>query len=81
VDDGHALHVITLREDSELERQLAAADPEAYPRMAAVFPASRGERHDTSFDAALEVVLDGIDRRFLRPVRKAKKDKKAKKKG
>jgi AcrR family transcriptional regulator len=78
---GHALHVITVREDSELERQLAAADPEAYPQMAAVFPAPRGEPHDTSFDAALEAVLDGIERRFVKPAKKAKKDKKSKKKG
>jgi AcrR family transcriptional regulator len=62
---GHALHVVTLREDAELERQLAQADPGAFPQMARVFPALRGERHDTSFDAALDVLLDGIERRFL----------------
>ncbi|HEY4279898.1 MAG TPA: TetR/AcrR family transcriptional regulator C-terminal domain-containing protein [Conexibacter sp.] len=62
---GHALHVITLREDSELEKQLANADPASFPQMAKVFPATRGKPHDTSFDAALEVVLDGIERRFL----------------
>jgi AcrR family transcriptional regulator len=62
---GHALHVVTLREDQQLERQLANADPEAFPQMAKVFPALRGRPHDTSFDAALDVLLDGIERRFL----------------
>lgn len=62
---GHALHVVTLREDTQLERQLAGADPEAFPQMAKVFPALRGRPHDTSFDAALDVLLDGIEQRFL----------------
>lgn len=62
---GHALHVVTLRADQQLERQLADADPEAFPQMAKVFPALRGRGHDTSFDAALDVLLDGIERRFL----------------
>jgi len=62
---GHALHVVTLREDAELEQQLAGADPGAFPQMAKVFPAMRGRAHDTSFDAALDVLLDGIERRFL----------------
>jgi AcrR family transcriptional regulator len=62
---GHALHVVTLREDQQLERQLANADPDAFPQMAKVFPALRGRPHDTSFDAALDVLLDGIERRFL----------------
>jgi len=62
---GHALHVVTLREDAELERQLSDADPGDFPQMAKVFPALRGRPHDTSFDAALDVLLDGIERRFL----------------
>ncbi len=62
---GNALHVVTLREDPQLEQQLRAADPDTFPRMSRVFPTGRGESHDTDFDAALEVVLDGIERRFL----------------
>jgi Tetracyclin repressor-like, C-terminal domain len=62
---GNALHVVTLREDPQLEQQLAAADPDAFPRMSRVFPSARGESHDAAFEAALEVVLDGIERRFL----------------
>jgi AcrR family transcriptional regulator len=62
---GHALHVVTLREDAELERQLSQADAGDFPQMAKVFPALRGRPHDTSFDAALDVLLDGIERRFL----------------
>lgn len=61
---GHALHVITLREDDQLEQQLRGADPARFPRMSRVFPATRGQPHDTSFDDALEAVLDGIERRF-----------------
>ncbi|MBB4660732.1 TetR/AcrR family transcriptional regulator C-terminal domain-containing protein [Conexibacter arvalis] len=62
---GHALHVVTLREDAALEQQLSRADPGSFPQMAKVFPAMRGRPHDTSFDAALDVLLDGIERRFL----------------
>lgn len=62
---GNAIHALTLREDRQLEQQLRAADPGAFPRMAEVFPAARGESHDTDFDVALEVVLDGIERRLL----------------
>jgi AcrR family transcriptional regulator len=62
---GHALHVITLREDDQLEEQLKAADPAAFPQMAKVFPSGRGAPHDPAFDTALEVVLDGIETRFL----------------
>jgi hypothetical protein len=32
--------------------------------MSRIFPAARGS-DDTTFDVALEVVLDGIERRFL----------------
>jgi hypothetical protein len=63
---GHAIHVITLREDDQLEAQLAAADPGAFPQMARVFPTGRGRPHDADFERALAVVLDGIERRFLR---------------
>ena len=45
---GHALHVVTLREDAELEGQLRAADPatsRACPRSSA---AARGESRDTT---------------------------------
>lgn len=63
---GHALHVVTLREDDQLEAQLQEADPARFPQMSKVFPSGRGESADPSFDAALEVVLDGIEKRFLR---------------
>ena len=62
---GNALHVVTLREDPQLEQQLRAADPDAFPRMSRVFPSARGESHDAAFETALEVVLDGVERHFL----------------
>jgi AcrR family transcriptional regulator len=64
---GHALHVVTLREDSELEGQLSGADPGDFPRMSRVFGVGREESRDTIFDIALEAVLDGIERRFVKP--------------
>lgn len=62
---GHALHAITLREDAQLQEQLRAADPARFPQMAKVFPSGRGTPADLAFDAALEVILDGIEKRFL----------------
>lgn len=62
---GHALHVVTLREDDQLQVQLEAADPARFPQMSKVFPSGRGASADPSFDAALEVVLDGIQARYL----------------
>lgn len=62
---GHALHVVTLREDTELEGQLSGADPADFPRMSQVFGVGREESLDTVFDTALEAVLDGIERRFV----------------
>jgi AcrR family transcriptional regulator len=62
---GHALHVVTLREDVELEGQLSSADPTEFPRMAKVFGVGREASRDTIFDVALEAVLDGIERRFV----------------
>jgi AcrR family transcriptional regulator len=64
---GHALHVVTLREDVELEGQLGGADPAEFPRMSQVFGVGREESRDTIFDVALEAVLDGIERRFVAP--------------
>jgi AcrR family transcriptional regulator len=61
---GHALHVVTLREDAELEGQLSGADPADFPRMSRVFGVGREESRDTVFDVALEAVLDGIERHF-----------------
>lgn len=61
---GHALHVVTLREDVELAGQLGGADPEEFPRMSQVFGVGREQSRDTIFDVALEAVLDGIERRF-----------------
>jgi AcrR family transcriptional regulator len=62
---GHALHVVTLREDRELEGQLSGADPAEFPRMSKVFGVGREQSRDTIFDIALEAVLDGIERRFV----------------
>jgi AcrR family transcriptional regulator len=64
---GHALHVVTLREDAELEGQLRTADPGEFPRMSSVFGAGREQAPVALFEAALEVVLDGIERRFADP--------------
>lgn len=61
---GHALHVVTLREDVELESQLHTADPAEFPHMSDVFKAGRRQRPDEAFDVALETILDGIERRF-----------------
>jgi len=62
---GHALHVVTLREDAELAGQLGSADPADFPRMSQVFGVGRRQSRDTVFEMALEAVLDGIERRFL----------------
>ncbi|HEX2070493.1 MAG TPA: TetR/AcrR family transcriptional regulator C-terminal domain-containing protein [Thermoleophilaceae bacterium] len=62
---GHAVHVIVLQEDDQLEAQLRSADPVEFPQMSEILPSARGQAHDTSFDAAIEVVLDGIERQFL----------------
>jgi AcrR family transcriptional regulator len=64
---GHALHVVTLREDAELEGQLSGADPAEFPRMSKVFGIGREQSRDAIFDVALEAVLDGIERRFISP--------------
>ncbi len=64
---GHALHVVTLREDAELAGRLGDADPAEFPRMSKVFGSGREESRDTIFDVALEAVLDGIERRFVAP--------------
>jgi AcrR family transcriptional regulator len=61
---GHALHVVTLREDAELEGRLRDADPGDFPRMSHVFGEGRAQSRDTVFDVALEVVLDGIEQRY-----------------
>ncbi len=61
---GHALHVVTLREDTELEGRLSDADPAEFPRMSQVFGVGREQSRDTVFDTALEAVLDGIEQRF-----------------
>ena len=62
---GHALHVVTLREDRELEGQLSGADPAEFPRMSKVFGVGREQSRDTTFDVGLEAVLDGIEARFV----------------
>lgn len=62
---GHALHVVTLREDAELEGQLRGADPAEFPRMTEVFGTGREQSRDTAFAEALETVLDGIEHRFM----------------
>jgi AcrR family transcriptional regulator len=62
---GHALHVVTLREDAELEGQLRSADSDEFPRMSKVFGTGREQSRDTAFAEALETVLDGIEHRFV----------------
>lgn len=62
---GHALHVVTLREDGQLERRLRDADPGDFPRMSRVFGDGRVRSQDTAFERALDAILDGIERRFL----------------
>jgi AcrR family transcriptional regulator len=47
---GHALHVVTLREDPALAERMGELTPPGYPGAA--------------FDEALEAVLDGIEARF-----------------
>lgn len=61
---GHALHVVTLREDAELEAQIRGADPAERPQMARVYGSGGAEAWDTAFEASLETVLDGIAHRF-----------------
>lgn len=63
---GHALHVVTLHEDAELEGQLRTADPGEFPRLSRVFGTGRRDADATAFEVALEVVLDGIEMRFAR---------------
>lgn len=62
---GHALHTVTLREEGQLEERLRAADPGSFPLMAEVFPAGHRRSREETFALALDVVLDGIERRFL----------------
>ena len=62
---GHALHVVTLREDEELRGRLQDADPASFPRMSRVFDARASRPGDATFELALQAVLDGIERRFL----------------
>lgn len=64
---GHALHVVTLREDAELEGQMRGADPDEFPRMSRVFGPGRAESQGSAFEIALEAILDGIELRFGRP--------------
>jgi AcrR family transcriptional regulator len=61
---GHALHVVTLDEDAELAGQLGGADPEEFPRMSEVFGTGREQARASTFEVALETVLDGIEQRF-----------------
>ncbi|MDO8185540.1 TetR/AcrR family transcriptional regulator C-terminal domain-containing protein [Conexibacter sp. JD483] len=62
---GHALHTLTLREDSQLEERLQDADAASFPRMTRVFPPGQRRAREETFETALEAVLDGIERRFL----------------
>lgn len=63
---GHAMHVIALREDEQLEEQLrAAADPGRFPGVARTLPAAGSPQRERAFERALEAVLDGVERRFL----------------
>lgn len=60
---GHALHVITLREDRALARALAEADPEAHPAAARVLSAAAPLDAEATFQDGLAVILDAVGHR------------------
>lgn len=62
---GHALHTLTLREERQLEERLREADAAAFPRMTRLFPPGQRRPREETFERALDVVLDGIEQRFL----------------
>lgn len=57
---GHALHVVTLREDRLLARALEDADPEAHPAAARARTAARSTDVETAFQNGLDVILDAV---------------------
>jgi AcrR family transcriptional regulator len=63
---GHALHVVTLREDKGLADHLRGVDPERFPRTAGALSSGSGPAGADRFEEALESILDGIEQRFGR---------------
>jgi len=59
---GHALHIVTLREDKALRSHLQSVDPSAFPFAAGALAAL--ETDESTFAEALEAVMDGIVGRF-----------------
>lgn len=64
---GHALHTVTLREDTALNEHLDAADPAEYPNAAQALKPNQDRSGQVAFSEALECVLDGIEHRFVPP--------------
>jgi hypothetical protein len=61
---GHALHTVTLREDTALKERLEAADAAEYPDAAQALKPTRDHSSQPAFNEALESILDGIEHRF-----------------
>lgn len=61
---GHALHVITLREDEALADALATADASAYPAAARALAGSVAESQAATFDHGLRTILSAIESGF-----------------
>lgn len=60
---GHALHVVTLRQDVALRDDLRAVDAALYPNAASALVAAQPSDL-SAFEDALESVLDGIEARL-----------------
>ena len=63
---GHALHVITLREDQALARALKNADDSQHPTAARALSAATSGGPEAAFRDALDMILDGVEARYLR---------------
>jgi len=61
---GHALHVVTLREDTALNERLHATDVTNYPNAAQALKGAQVRPAQAVFEEALDGVLDGIEKRF-----------------
>jgi AcrR family transcriptional regulator len=60
---GHALHVVTLRENHALELAMLNANHEHHPNAFAALQAKANDDAIATFEHALETVLDGIEGR------------------
>jgi hypothetical protein len=68
VDDyvvGHALRVLTARKRGDEQIRIPEFDPEELPNLARVAPHINASSPDATFEFGLELVLDGIEKRFL----------------